>query len=118
MRVIAVESKKDSSAMKTIAVLSMLFLPGTFVAVSVSKSFTFLPLPAANACKAIFAMPVFNWDGNGGPISNVGLKYYVAVALPLTSVVLVLWSLAMVLPWRNWLRKLQSGHRKPEVGNV
>jgi hypothetical protein len=31
---IALESKKDSSAMKAIAVLTMCFLPGTFLAVS------------------------------------------------------------------------------------
>jgi hypothetical protein len=31
---IARESKKDSSAMKAIAVLTMCFLPGTFLAVS------------------------------------------------------------------------------------
>jgi hypothetical protein len=36
MRDIAVESKKDSTAMKTIAVLGMFFLPGAFVAVSLS----------------------------------------------------------------------------------
>lgn len=34
MRQIALETKKDSSAMKTIAMLTMFFLPGTFVAVS------------------------------------------------------------------------------------
>jgi hypothetical protein len=34
MRQIAIEAKRDSSAMKTIAVLGMFFLPGTFVAVS------------------------------------------------------------------------------------
>jgi hypothetical protein len=32
--IIARESKKDSSAMKAIAVLTMCFLPGTFLAVS------------------------------------------------------------------------------------
>ena len=36
MRVIALQTKRDSSAMKTIAALGMLFLPGTFVAVSKS----------------------------------------------------------------------------------
>ena len=30
---IAVEGKRDSSAMKTIAVLTIVFLPGTFIAV-------------------------------------------------------------------------------------
>jgi len=34
MRTIATESKRDSSAMKIISLLGMIFLPGTFVAVS------------------------------------------------------------------------------------
>ncbi len=34
-KLIAIATKKDSSAMKTIALLTMIFLPGTFVAVSV-----------------------------------------------------------------------------------
>jgi hypothetical protein len=33
MRQIAIETKKDNASMKTIAVLGMVFLPGTFVAV-------------------------------------------------------------------------------------
>jgi hypothetical protein len=35
---IAISSKRDSSAMKAIAVLTMIFLPGTFVAVSLPAS--------------------------------------------------------------------------------
>lgn len=35
---VAVASKRDSAAMKTIAVLTMLFLPATFVAVRISPS--------------------------------------------------------------------------------
>jgi hypothetical protein len=34
MRTIAIETQKDSSSMKTIAVLGMLFLPSSLVAVS------------------------------------------------------------------------------------
>jgi hypothetical protein len=34
MRKIAIDTKRDSSAMKTISLLGMFFLPGTFVAVS------------------------------------------------------------------------------------
>lgn len=37
---IAKETKKDGSAMKTIAILTMCFLPGTFLAVS-SNTLTF-----------------------------------------------------------------------------
>jgi len=38
MRAIAVDTKKDSSSMKTIAVLGMLFLPSTLIAVCYSFS--------------------------------------------------------------------------------
>ncbi|KAI9773483.1 MAG: hypothetical protein M1835_006160 [Candelina submexicana] len=37
-RQIAIETKRDSNAMKTIAALTMIFLPGTFVAVSTLSS--------------------------------------------------------------------------------
>ena len=44
-RALAAASRRDSSAMKTIAVLTMAFLPGTFVAVgSLSKHLWFYPL--------------------------------------------------------------------------
>jgi Mg2+ and Co2+ transporter CorA len=91
MRTIAIESKKDSSAMKTIAVLGMFFLPGTFVA-------------------AIFAMPVFDWDGNT-LIVKPGFKYYWAVTAPLTLFVLLSWSLAMLLPWKSWLSTIKGGRK-------
>jgi len=36
MRVIAIENKRDGTAMKMIAILGMFFLPGTFLAVRLS----------------------------------------------------------------------------------
>ncbi|TVY43824.1 hypothetical protein LOCC1_G004859 [Lachnellula occidentalis] len=81
---IATESKKDSSAMKAIAVLTMIFLPGTFIA-------------------TIFAMPLFNWDNNAHPLFNDNFKYYWAIAIPLTLFVLFLWGLSVWLPWKVWL---------------
>lgn len=86
---IAQESKKDSSSMKAIAVLTMCFLPGTFLA-------------------TIFAMPLFNWDGNGLPVIKDGFRYYWAIAIPLTVLVLAMWAIAMLLPWRMWLRKMRK----------
>ncbi|TVY85962.1 hypothetical protein LAWI1_G008179, partial [Lachnellula willkommii] len=81
---IATESKKDSSAMKAIAVLTMIFLPGTFIA-------------------TIFAMPLFNWDNNAHPLFNDNFKYYWAIAIPLTLFVLFLWGLSVWLPWKVWV---------------
>ena len=58
--------------------------------------------------QAIFAMPAFNWDGNGPPLIKTGFKYYWAVTAPLTVFVLVSWALAMLLPWRSWVAKIQG----------
>lgn len=93
---IAVESKKDSSSMKAIAVLTMCFLPGTFLA-------------------AIFAMPLFNWDGDGTPTIKDGFKYYWAIAIPLTVLVLGVWAGAMLLPWRVWLKKMRAESSNDDV---
>ena len=68
---------KDSSAMKTIAVMTMLFLPGTFFA-------------------AVFSMPVLKWDE-----SDVIQKFfwvYWAVTLPTTLVVLITWKVLTIIP--------------------
>jgi hypothetical protein len=58
-------------------------------------------------CQAVFAMPFFNWDSDGSPVVKAGFKYYWAVAIPLTVLVLVVWAAAVVLPWRKWLPKNQ-----------
>ncbi|CZR68946.1 uncharacterized protein PAC_18847 [Phialocephala subalpina] len=88
MRTIAIESKKDSSAMKTIAILTMLFLPGTFLA-------------------AIFAMPFFNWGVDGESVVKSEFRIYWAFAIPLTVMVVLIWAVAVMLPWKRWL----SGHQ-------
>ncbi|CZR56162.1 uncharacterized protein PAC_06050 [Phialocephala subalpina] len=95
---IARESKKDSSAMKAIAVLTMFFLPGTFLA-------------------TIFAMPLFNWDSNDGPRTKDGFKLYWAIAIPLTVGVLGIWILSMVFPWIEWLTLLVTRKRQRQRGS-
>jgi hypothetical protein len=120
MRTIAIESKRDSSAMKTIAILGMFFLPGTFIAVSYlftsshqSLDMNYV-LKADFPPKAIFAMPVYDWDGNGVPIVKSGFKYYWAVTIPLTAVVLLSWGLAMLLPWRAWVARISKSEKREE----
>lgn len=58
-------------------------------------------------------MPVFNWNEEGVPIVTKGFRYYWAVTVPLTCLVLVSWGLAMLLPWRDWL----SNVKKSTKGN-
>ncbi|MCJ1330867.1 hypothetical protein MMC10_007554 [Thelotrema lepadinum] len=78
-RLLARASKRDSVAMKTMSVVTMAFLPGTFVA-------------------ALFAMPLFDWSSAEGEaiLSNRFWIYWV-VTVPLTVVVISTWWF-----WKNW----------------
>ena len=40
-------------------------------------------------------MPVFDWDVRGASILKPGFGYYMAVAVPLTCVVLLIWAVTM-----------------------
>ncbi|OCL06378.1 hypothetical protein AOQ84DRAFT_390225 [Glonium stellatum] len=62
---IARETKADSSSMKTIAILTMLFLPGTFIA-------------------TVFQLPF---------VENAEPWHYLAVTLPLTVLIMAIWSI-------------------------
>ena len=66
-------SQRDTSAMKTVAIVTMVFLPGTFVA-------------------SFFAMPMLNWDAAAyNRIVNRRFWIYWIVTVPLTIAVFVLW---------------------------
>ena len=62
--------------------------------------------------QAIFSMPVFNWDGDGAPFVKEGFKYYLAMAIPLTFLVLALWAFLMLSPL---LPKRRSRSKQPEL---
>ncbi|GAB7363235.1 hypothetical protein MBLNU230_g3517t1 [Neophaeotheca triangularis] len=88
---VANETREDSAAMKTIAMLTLVFLPGTAVA-------------------SFFGMEgVFNWDGDEGPLVSSYVWVYFAVTIPLTGFVIVAWL------W--WFQFSQQRHRvKHEQG--
>jgi hypothetical protein len=71
-RAIAVESKRDSSSMKTIAAVTMLFLPGTFVA-------------------SLFATPMFQWSATAGLQVQSHIWVYWATSIPLTLLTIGFW---------------------------
>jgi hypothetical protein len=61
-------------------------------------------------------MPVSNWNGDGAPFVKDGFKYYLAVAVPLTFLLLTLWALAMLLLWMAWLLEFRPRSAQPEPG--
>jgi hypothetical protein len=70
---IAEATLSDSRSMKTIAILTMVLLPGTAVA-------------------SLFSMNMFNWSAaDGGDIASKWLWIYFVVTIPLTGLTLALW---------------------------
>jgi Mg2+ and Co2+ transporter CorA len=78
---IAIESKRDSTAMKAIAFLTTLFLPGAFVA-------------------TFFSMTMFDWAPSNDSQSPKVSKYiwlYWVITIPLTLLVMI-----SLLFWARW----------------
>lgn len=70
---IAEATLSESASMKTIAVLTMVFLPGTAVA-------------------SFFSMGFFNWSGDGGSgLTSQWLWIFFVVAVPMSAMVLLIW---------------------------
>lgn len=67
---IARAARNDSSAMKTIALMTMIFLPGTFFA-------------------ALFDQPTLNWEPTRPGVVQDGFGLYWALTIPSTLVVLI-----------------------------
>ncbi|KAF2734183.1 hypothetical protein EJ04DRAFT_493933 [Polyplosphaeria fusca] len=76
---ISVSSKKDSSAMKTIGLISAIFLPATFLS-------------------TFFGMDMFDWKpGSGSPKVSSYIWVYFAIAVPLTA--------GLAMSWSAWWKK-------------
>ena len=95
-RRIADESKKvanltrrDSTDMRVIAAVTLIFLPGTFTAVSLLDR---LASPeVVDSFQTFFSTTFFDFLGPGVRYSSLGLGLYWAVTIALTLVVLVGW---------------------------
>ncbi|KAK8096067.1 hypothetical protein PG999_014089 [Apiospora kogelbergensis] len=92
---VALSSKRDSMAMKTVAVLTMIFLPGTFVA-------TFL------------SMPLFDWNADTGdrPSSSPFQWIYWVTTMPLTIALMVGWRIWSKMEDRKWDAELEEAKRE------
>ena len=99
---LATASKRDSTAMKAIAAVTMVFLPGTFVA-------------------SLFAVPVFDWHADRARGEGVvGARFWVywAVTLPLTAATVLCY-----VVWMGWLDRrerrvdLNGGGKRAGAGS-
>ncbi|RSL88390.1 hypothetical protein BHE90_000049 [Fusarium euwallaceae] len=81
-------AKDDSFAMFTLAVMSILFLPGAFIA-------------------TLFSMDLFDWSAKDGKrVINSRFWTYWAIALPLTLMVLI--------GWLSWLKMHQKNEDRKQ----
>lgn len=95
-RTLALATKEDSTAMRTLAAVTVFFLPGTFVA-------------------AFFSMPLFHWDAQTGELTTVVSRrfwIYWAVTGPLTLTTLILWLFWMRLQTRRRHAREDVGREK------
>ncbi|KAK1756767.1 hypothetical protein QBC47DRAFT_377606 [Echria macrotheca] len=86
---LAAAARRDGSSMKTIAVMTMLFLPATFFA-------------------ALFALPSLQWDQE--TVVQANFWIYWAFTLPTTALVFMAW---MGITGRSWIKtRLRSTYRR------
>lgn len=97
-RDVAASSQRDAASMKTVAIVTMFFLPGTFVA-------------------TLFDIPLLGWasDESSGLTASgrvtPGFWLYWAVAVPLTFATFAVW-----LSWRWWQdRKVRVADEEIEL---
>lgn len=78
--------------MKTLAAVTMIFLPGTFVA-------------------TLFSMPLFDWDkaapNTTGMVSDRFWIYWV-VTIPLTSLTIILWAVWIRMQIRRKVKRAED----------
>jgi hypothetical protein len=67
--------------------------------------------------QSLFSAPIFNWSDKGLPIANAAFKYYWAITMPLTLLVVVLWATAMLFPWNKLFSKLWPRSIVPDEGS-
>ncbi|CZR66397.1 uncharacterized protein PAC_16298 [Phialocephala subalpina] len=91
---IAAASKRDSTAMKTIAIVTMVFLPGAYVA-------------------TLFSMTMFNWQAQNGQVLSSHFWIYWAVTVPVTLFVLLIW---IAMFWDNAGARLLEKRKESRAG--
>lgn len=89
MEKLARETKMEAVNMRIITLVTLFFLPGTFVSVSVTLSLvTALKLTSE---KTLMSTPIVENPDDHRMFNNDSLKLFLAIALPLLAVTLATW---------------------------
>jgi hypothetical protein len=109
---IAQRTMRDSTVMKVIAILTALFLPGTFIAVR-PRHPSLAPTGSADryfAIQILFTVPVFHWDDED-PIQPHLITYWI-FTVPITTTFVVGFSIWFAGIWRQERREEKERARK------
>ncbi|RVX69576.1 hypothetical protein B0A52_06640 [Exophiala mesophila] len=88
---IAADTRRDGSSMKTLAVVTLVYLPCTTIS-------------------SILAMPLFDWDAETGAVVNPRIWVFCVLAIPLTFITIGLWQI--------WLKMRGDRKSKAQVGGA
>lgn len=100
--IISEATQRDSAVMRTVAIVTMTFLPATFVTVCTSNAIFHLGDFRAYSKQTLFSMSFFDYspgNNNGSEAWFVSRKIwiYFLVAVPLTILTVAAWFL-----WQRW----------------
>jgi hypothetical protein len=99
MHTVAVKTEQETVSMHVITIFTLVFLPGTFLAVSLGGPYVVaLPSAALTYCKqTFFSSGVFQWDEDGHlgsewVVRQQGIKLFLSICLPMMGIVLATWA--------------------------
>jgi hypothetical protein len=96
---IALATSRDSRHMKSIALVTMIFLPGTFFAVSINVNKH--SGVDANLGQSMFSMTFFDWSGSdGSPMVSTYVWIYILATILFTSVTIGAWYYIAIFRYR------------------
>jgi hypothetical protein len=115
---IAVKTRHETNSMHIITIFTLIFLPGTFVAVR--HCVTHLEDSSQlvlTACQTFFSSGIIDFDGYDGNLSMANmigfstkwaaLKLFGAICIPLMAATLSVWAFAYFLAWRQHNKNLK-----------
>ena len=94
-KIMSALSKRDSTAMKLLALVTILFLPSSVVA-------------------SVFAMPVLDWTSDDS-IIKPGFSFFWAFTIPLTIVMLAIYTIWEVWQMRDMDKKSRAAVQKLDM---
>jgi hypothetical protein len=128
MHTIAVKTEQETVSMHVITIFTLIFLPGTFIAV---RAFAASRLPndllaaVLTLWQTFFSSGVLDWDNDGG-LRSEALRLFLLISIPMMAIIVLGW-LAVYLVVRRKRNQDKAGGldgyadekgSSPEAGNA